>query len=338
VIFSLNHQSLTCSELEKSKTAFAGAYKINYGRDPPEKYLNLINHLNHSQLARFLKDPADQLHSFIAQLDRTLQTATKDMILKSTGYMVDGLIATGGQASVYFCIHGSQVCCAKIANTQIIEKEVKISNALKNEGWCLCVIAISDSIENIETHAGKSIAILPLIPFVFSNLPMDGDLHGLEALLARSTVCILSAIYAFQRVGYVHNDIKLGNVGYVNSNPPYAVLFDYGSACKLGEAAESTTPIGIEVAPSTTFYDVACLAYLLALSLGVPLHGDVSTAIVTAKKYSGFCADIVPLLLCSGDEHGHVDVLGLAEKVRSLLDAKWSASISDFSALFPSPQ
>jgi hypothetical protein len=329
---------LTCSELEKAKTAFASAYKAYYGHASPEKYLNLINHLKHSQLEKFLNDPAGQFRSFFAQLDRMLRTTTKAKIINSTGYMLDGLIATGGQASVYFCIHGSQICCAKFANTQIIEKEVKVSDALKNEGWCPCVITISDSIITIKSHPGKSIAILPLIPFVFSNLPMDGDLHGLEPLLARSTVCILSAIYAFQRVGYVHNDIKLGNVGYVNSNPPYAVLFDYGSACKLGEAAESTTPIGIQMPEATTFYDVACLAYLLAQALGVPLHGDVSTAIATAKKHSGFCADIVPLLLGSGDENGHVDVLGLAEKVRSLLDTKWSASISDFSALFPSPQ
>lgn len=307
---------------------FKNAYLKYYGpNEPPAPYQHYFRNVNPQDFEEYKLNPTYASFSkLIKMFKNILLTATRATITAKSDYILDGIIAVGGQATLYYCIHGKHVYCAKVMAKELANIEYEISELIKSNSfeWCtslLTAICMIDNTESSANHADTAIVIYPLMSFILNKMPPGEVALYLNEFILHLTLAMLTAIRVFELYHKAHCDIKLSNIGYVEDR---FVLLDYGSVTKVGDVILFTTEfIALDHEKvASTAYDITCLATALGdivdagCSMGCLSKMEYKAAIETNPRIQGSIAQDIILLLLETSMHTTCDVVELFEFVK----------------------
>lgn len=320
---------------------------INRCRINPDAFrVDAFRLLPESDRLEFCLSPDLTFKFILNKLARVISRTTKMLLIKETDYILDSIINSGGQATIYFAIKGLHIFCAKLASSEIILKEFTTTGFIASKfPTCKTILFPIEKIDEVPKHEGNSILIFPYVPFILSVMPVlyDINLASLDCIICRVTISVLSAIITIFKCGYVHGDIKLANIGYFTSNSgndlPRVVLFDFGSSVEIGHTrfTSQTECIGLGITDVSVKYDLVCLATVVGMmSNVVPLPNDDVVSFKnksTDSSNKSISSLIIPQIIeCitsfSCDE---VSLMELSQKLKIMCQP---AIIADFDDLY----
>lgn len=145
------------------------------------------------------------------------------------------MITNNGQISttLQYAAYRSRICCAKIGNPAIIDREVNISKLIHNLiGGLKCSVMLVINVVSLSNE--RKAMICPFYPRSVSHFIGSLVIKDKLQLLADIALSGIASIKEFHRIQYCHGDIKPDNLMLSAEDDNVVFLIDFGSAVPYG--------------------------------------------------------------------------------------------------------
>lgn len=208
--------------------------------------------------------------SLLRQIRNMVKSSTKKASFLEGSVLFGGLIPLAhGQADtvLQYCLRSGVVCCAKIGQPSVIQKEVDVSQ-LVSKG-CPTIMPL---LEVVELDRERLAMISPFYPLPVSQF-LGVEIP--EEILVNVALCGLASVKAFSRRGMCHGDIKPSNMMF-GAHDNVIITIDFGSSSSYGDEHAlnaSTAVYCLDSLPNSLDFDLTCLASSIR-SLSFPSLSD----------------------------------------------------------------
>ena len=285
------------------------------------------------------------LLNVIGRLRIVVSATTSSRFQSINQLLLDGDIpGAAGQRDValQYAFRGSQLLCAKIGPCAKLQHEADVWHAVSTATRTPALLPILEALPmpHGEAAAASSPRLLVLV------MPLCGMTVGAAScafepertndravLLVNTAICAGAAAAAYATAGWVHGDIKPPNLMLLPSGvsvPGVVALADFGSAVAQGGMARESTPgFGLDAAPGTWQYDIACFASTLAQLLSA----DITLAEFTSVKLAAFAGAAGSAPACPAVLTPLWQLVALSAKLTMDLERPSSAAMAELHSI-----